>query len=109
MSEAASPHIPVLLAEIVATLSPTDGEILVDGTFGAGGYAGALLDAAQCRVIGIDRDPAAIERGRELARRVGERLTMIEGRFGDMDRLLAQAGVSQVNGVALDLGVSSPQ
>jgi len=54
------PHIPVLLAEVVSALAPRDGAIFVDGTFGAGGYSRALLDAAACRVVGIDRDPSSV-------------------------------------------------
>lgn len=109
MVEAAAPHIPVLLAEIVTALAPADGAILVDGTFGAGGYSRALLDAANCRVVGIDRDPAAIARGQALAAAMAGRLTLLQGRFGDMESLLAGIGVQQVQGVTLDLGVSSPQ
>ena len=102
-------HIPVLLDEVIAALAPRDGGVYVDGTFGAGGYSRALLRSASCRVIGIDRDPAAIERGRALAQEFPGRLEVIEGRFGDMDRLLADHGVTSVDGVALDVGVSSPQ
>lgn len=97
-------HIPVLLDEVIAALAPRDGGLYVDGTFGAGGYSRALLRSASCRVIGIDRDPAAIERGRALAREFPGRLEVIEGRFGDMDRLLADHGVAAVDGVALDVG-----
>ncbi|MBI3452691.1 MAG: 16S rRNA (cytosine(1402)-N(4))-methyltransferase RsmH [Rhodospirillales bacterium] len=102
-------HLPVLLAEVIGALAPRDGAIYLDGTFGAGGYARGLLDAADCRVWGIDRDPAAVARGRELGARYPGRLDIIEGRFGDMDALLAARGVARVDGVALDLGVSSPQ
>jgi 16S rRNA (cytosine1402-N4)-methyltransferase len=104
-----SGHVPVLLAEVVAALAPRDGGIYVDGTFGRGGYARAILSAADCTVWGIDRDPSAIAAGAELAREFQGRLTMIEGTFGSMDALLNEAGVGQVDGVALDLGVSSPQ
>jgi 16S rRNA (cytosine1402-N4)-methyltransferase len=103
------PHIPVLLAEVIAALSPRDGGIYVDGTFGAGGYSRAILAAAQCRVHAIDRDPTAVARGRTLEEAQAGRFTMIEGRFGDMDALLRQQGVNQVDGVALDIGVSSMQ
>ncbi|KAA0688351.1 16S rRNA (cytosine(1402)-N(4))-methyltransferase RsmH [Azospirillum brasilense] len=105
----ASPHISVLLNEVVDALSPRDGGVYVDGTFGAGGYSRAILDRADCRVWGIDRDPEAIERGRQLALAYPGRLEIVEGRFGDMDRLLAEHGVESVDGVALDIGVSSPQ
>jgi 16S rRNA (cytosine1402-N4)-methyltransferase len=103
-------HISVLLAEVVAALAPRDGEVHVDGTFGAGGYSRALLDAASgCRVWGIDRDPDAVARGGEMAKTYGGRLTVLQGRYGDMDRLLDAAGVAAVDGVALDIGVSSMQ
>jgi 16S rRNA (cytosine1402-N4)-methyltransferase len=98
-----------MLAEVVAALAPRDGKLYLDGTFGAGGYARALLEAAACAVVGIDRDPAAIERGRALAAGYGDRLALIEGRFGDMATLLATRGIARVDGIALDLGVSSPQ
>jgi 16S rRNA (cytosine1402-N4)-methyltransferase len=106
---AAFTHAPVLLAEVVAALAPRDGSLYLDGTFGAGGYARALLEAARCRVVGIDRDPAALGRGEALAAQYGERLALIEGRFGDMVELLAARGIDAVDGIALDLGVSSPQ
>ncbi len=104
-----APHIPVLVESVVEALSPRSGGIYVDGTFGAGGYARALLDAAPCTVWGIDRDPDAIEAGERLTRRYDGRLHLIHGRFGDMDRLLAERQVDQVDGVTLDLGVSSMQ
>jgi len=102
-------HRPVMLAEIVAALNPRDGAIYVDGTFGGGGYTDAILAAAECRLFGIDRDPGAISRGAAMAARHGGRLTVIEGRFGDMASLLAARGVAAVDGIALDLGVSSYQ
>lgn len=102
-------HIPVLRDEVAEALAPRDGAVIVDGTFGAGGYARALLERAGCTVYGIDRDPAAIERGRKLAQEFPGRLHMVPGCFGDMDRLLLDRGVESVDGVALDLGVSSPQ
>lgn len=105
----AAPHIPVLLSEVIAALSPRDGGIYVDGTFGAGGYTRALLDAAPCSVIGIDRDPAALARGEALAASSGGRLTLIDGCFGDMEDLLAERDLTQVDGIALDVGVSSMQ
>jgi 16S rRNA (cytosine1402-N4)-methyltransferase len=102
-------HTPVLLAEILEALQPKDGGIYVDGTFGAGGYAKALLDAARCRVWGIDRDPNAVARGGALARRYDGRLNLVRGRFGEMDTLLRPLGVEAADGVALDLGASSMQ
>jgi 16S rRNA (cytosine1402-N4)-methyltransferase len=98
-----------MLAEVLAAIAPREGGIYVDGTFGAGGYAGALLDAAPCKVYGIDRDPEAIAAAAPMKRRYDGRLDLIEGRFGDMAELLADRGVGAVDGVALDLGVSSMQ
>ena len=74
-----APHIPVLLTEMVDSLAPQDDETFVDGTFGAGGYTKAILARAACRVIAIDRDPSAVERGRELAKSLDGRLDIIEG------------------------------
>ena len=102
-------HRPVLLREVVAMLEPRDGAVYVDGTFGGGGYSRALLEAARCTVWGIDRDPGAVASARALTSEYRDRLVVIAGCFGDMDRLLAARGVTQVDGVALDLGVSSMQ
>ena len=82
-------HRPVLLAEVLRLLAPRDGGIYVDGTFGAGGYSSAILESADCRVLGIDRDHRAIADGATLADRFAGRLTLIEGRFGEMTDLLA--------------------
>ena len=102
-------HRPVLLGEAIAALTPRDDALYLDGTFGAGGYSRALLEAARCRVVAIDRDRAAVERGGRLMRRYPGRLTVVEGRFGDMERVLAGLGIAAVAGIALDLGVSSDQ
>ncbi len=102
-------HTPVMLREVIEALHPRDGAIYLDGTFGAGGYAEAILAAADCRVWGIDRDPEAVARGQALAARHPERLNLIHGRFGAMDRLLGARQVFAVDGIALDLGVSSMQ
>jgi 16S rRNA (cytosine1402-N4)-methyltransferase len=102
-------HLPVLLSEVISALEPKDGGIYVDGTFGGGGYTGRLLDEAQCTVWAIDRDPQALERGQALVEKFGERLHLVAGRFGDMAELLNSRGVAAVDGVALDLGVSSMQ
>jgi 16S rRNA (cytosine1402-N4)-methyltransferase len=102
-------HAPVMLDEVLALLAPHDGGIYVDGTFGRGGYSRAMLAAADCTVWGIDRDPAAIAAGADLVATHAGRLALIEGQFGEMDRLLAARRVAAVDGVALDLGVSSPQ
>ena len=102
-------HVPVLLAEVIAALMPRDGALYLDGTFGAGGYSRALLDAAACRVVAFDRDPTAIRSGAQLTARYRDRLTLIEGRFSEMESLLKPLGIDAVSGVALDLGVSSMQ
>ncbi len=105
-------HVPVMLSEVLEVLEPRKGAIYVDGTLGAGGYSRALLEAAECTVWAIDRDPEAIARGKDLAERYAGRLKLIEGCFGDMDRLIeAGAGGAGggVDGVAFDLGVSSLQ
>lgn len=104
----AAPHTPVMLREVVAALRPRAGAIMIDGTFGRGGYAEALL-AAACVVWAIDRDPQAVAYGQQLAASHGGRLTILAGCFAELDRLLRSRGVSLVDGVALDLGVSSPQ
>ena len=104
-----TPHVPVLLAEVVATLKLRDRAVYLDGTFGAGGYSRALLDAASCRVIAFDRDPAAIKTGGDLSARYRDRLTLIEGRFSEMESLLKPLGVDAVSGIVFDLGVSSMQ
>lgn len=108
-NDGSMPHRPVLLREVLQAIGPRDGGVYVDGTFGAGGYARALLEAADCTVWGIDRDPEAIAGAAELACRFPGRLYLIEGRFGDMVELLRTRGVVAVDGIALDLGVSSMQ
>ena len=99
----------MLAREVVDALQPADGNRYLDGTFGGGGYTAALLDQADCQVIALDRDPDAIAAGQALAARFPSRLLLIEGRFGDMVELLQAEGVQEVDGVALDLGVSSMQ
>ena len=102
-------HVPVMLAEVVEALAPRDGATYLDGTFGGGGYAEAILNAANCTLYAIDRDPDAIARGAALAARFPGRLHLVPGCFGDMAALLAERGVTQLDGVVLDLGVSSFQ
>lgn len=106
---AATAHTPVLRQEVVDALQPRAAALYVDGTFGAGGYSSALLDRADCKVIAVDRDPQAVAAGAAMAQRYAPRLILIEGRFGDIETLLAERGIGFVDGVALDLGVSSMQ
>jgi 16S rRNA (cytosine1402-N4)-methyltransferase len=103
------PHVPVMLPEVLAQLSPRGSGIYVDGTFGAGGYTRAILESAACRVFAIDRDPDAIRDGQRMVDRYSGRLALLEGRFSDMEALLQQQGVASVDGVVLDIGVSSMQ
>ncbi len=85
-------HVPVLLPQVLQALAPKAGERYIDGTFGAGGYADAILAAAPgARVLGIDRDPAAIAAGRAAVDRHEGRLTLVEGRFGDLERIARRA------------------
>ncbi|MBT5047065.1 MAG: 16S rRNA (cytosine(1402)-N(4))-methyltransferase RsmH [Rhodospirillaceae bacterium] len=102
-------HKPVLLDEVITALNPRAGAIYIDGTFGGGGYSRALLEAAPCQVWGIDRDPDACARGDSLSKEFEGRLTVLCGCFGDMGSLLADRGVNAVDGITLDLGVSSFQ
>jgi len=107
----AAPHVPVLIDEVLAALAVHDGGTAVDGTFGAGGYTRAMLSAGAGRVIAFDRDPDAIEEGRSLVPDPIEsgRLTLINERFSQMDRVLAERGIGHVDAIALDIGVSSMQ
>ncbi len=102
-------HYPVMLPEVMSVLCPRDGEVYVDGTFGAGGYTRAFLQSADCTVIAIDRDPAAVERAHDMKKEFGDRLIFVRGRFGDALELVRAAGFEQVDGFVLDVGVSSMQ
>ena len=106
----AAPHIPVLLDEVIAALDPQPGDVIVDATFGAGGYTRALLDRG-ATVHAFDRDPDAIAGGRQWEEAQAEppRLVLHPRRFSEMVDALAGAGVAQVDGVAMDIGVSSMQ
>ena len=102
-------HIPVLGREAVAMLEPRDGGVYVDATFGAGGYSRTILDMAGTRVVGIDRDRTAITDSFDLVDRSGGRLTLVEDRFSNLAGICAAQGVSSVDGVVMDVGVSSMQ
>jgi 16S rRNA (cytosine1402-N4)-methyltransferase len=102
-------HVPVMLDEVLATLAPRAEGQYLDGTFGGGGYAEAILRQAHCTLFAIDRDPAAIARGAALAARHPGRLQLIEGGFGDLLELLTERGVTALDGAVFDLGVSSFQ
>ena len=102
-------HVPVMKDAMLSLIAPQDGGVYVDGTFGGGGYSRALLEAASCVVYGIDRDAGALRAGDALSVRFGGRLILLHGRFSEMATLLAPYRVSAVDGIALDLGLSSRQ
>ncbi|MBU6320858.1 MAG: 16S rRNA (cytosine(1402)-N(4))-methyltransferase RsmH, partial [Alphaproteobacteria bacterium] len=101
-------HIPVLVEQVMEALAPVEGAVIVDGTYGGGGYSRAVLAVASCRVLAVDRDPEAMERAWEHAGR-DSRLIPAPGRFGEVDAIARAAGYEHVDGIMLDLGVSSFQ
>ncbi len=102
-------HAPVMLREVVDAIAPQAGETIIDATFGWGGYTRGFLEAAPCVVYGIDRDPTAAARAVVVGAEFPGRFTFVDGRFGDMIELMDGAGVTAVQGVAFDVGVSSMQ
>lgn len=102
-------HTSVMLAEVAATIAPARGDVIVDCTLGGGGHARALLEAADCAVIGIDRDPEAIASASAALAPFGARLRTVRAKFSELDAVLTELGVAAVNGIVADLGVSSPQ
>src|SRR6266852_4986232 len=109
MSPSAPRHIPVLGRQAIEMLSPREGGIYLDATFGAGGYSRPILEVAGTRVIGVDRDRTAIMGGFDLVDRSGGRLTLVEDRFSNLAEICAGQGISSVDGVVMDIGVSSMQ
>ena len=105
MTEARVKHIPVMLKEMLQYLQPTSGETFVDATFGNGGYSKAILDAAKCKVIAIDRDPNVKMRANEFKNMYGERFEFRSGKFGDFADIIPE----KINGAVFDIGVSSMQ
>jgi 16S rRNA (cytosine1402-N4)-methyltransferase len=104
-----APHIPVLAGSVIEALAPRDGGVYVDATFGAGGHTRAILAAADCRVIAFDRDQSAIARGASLVEAMGGRLTLVEDAFSSLGDVVATMAPDGVDGVLIDLGVSSMQ
>ena len=102
-------HIPVLARPAIDYLNAHDGGVYIDGTFGAGGYTRMILEAANTKVVGIDRDQSAVARGFGLVEAAGGRLTLVEDRFSALDRVARDCGFDAVDGVVLDIGVSSMQ
>ena len=109
MANIDSPHYSVLMAEVLETLAPQDGDLIVDATFGAGGYSRNILNHANCQVIGLDRDPNAQMAADQLAVGYGDRFKFIAGQFGDMQTLLSENNVQKPDGIVLDIGISSMQ
>ncbi|MEO0327547.1 MAG: 16S rRNA (cytosine(1402)-N(4))-methyltransferase RsmH [Pseudomonadota bacterium] len=101
-------HVPVMLNEVLACLAPDAEKLIVDGTFGAGGYSSAILETG-ARVIAIDRDPSAIRGGAQLQDRFKEKLMLVQGEFSQLDKISTDLGFNAVDGVVLDIGVSSMQ
>jgi 16S rRNA (cytosine1402-N4)-methyltransferase len=110
-SVTARPHIPVLLDEVCAAVVPRDDALIVDGTFGAGGYSTALLTAADCRVLAFDRDPTAVRAADAVTARYPNRLNVIGARFSEMAEFLRieEGEAARADAVVLDIGVSSMQ
>ena len=107
---AEAPHIPVLLQEVLAALKAGEAGLYLDGTFGAGGYSRAILDANPAnRVLALDRDPTAIAGGQVLVAASGGRLALVETEFSDMETAAEEAGLGPFDGIVLDIGVSSMQ
>jgi len=102
-------HIPVMLSEVIDALEPKDGEHFIDGTFGAGGYTRGLLASARCSVLAIDRDPGAARFARVLESDFPGRLKFVLGRYAEMRDIAEREDIAAVDGVTLDLGVSSMQ
>lgn len=102
-------HVPVLGREAVEALAPREGGIYVDATFGAGGYSRAILKTAGARVVGIDRDRTAIAGGFDLVDASGGRLTLVEDRFSNLAEVCAAQSLGSVDGIVMDVGVSSMQ
>lgn len=102
-------HVPVMLEEAVSALQPVAGGVYLDGTFGGGGYARAILTRADCRLYAIDRDPAAVERAQDVAAAYPARFEIMQGRIGALASLLAAQGVVGLDGAVFDLGLSSYQ
>ncbi len=102
-------HIPVMLPDVLDALQPKPRETYIDGTFGAGGYTRAILETADCRVVAFDRDPTAIAAGAALVEAFAPRLTLLHRPFGEMAEAIQEIGVEAVDGVVLDIGVSSMQ
>ena len=102
-------HKPVMCEEVLSILNPSDGCVYLDGTLGAGGHSRKILESADCSVVGIDKDPTAIELCRDLEKRYGNKFLSINGSFGNLSQHLNSIGINKIDGILLDLGTSSMQ
>lgn len=109
MATQGAPHIPVMLSEMLDYLNPKDGGVYVDATFGAGGYSKAILSRANCQVFAIDRDPSVVPFFESLNADFPGRIHLLEGQFGNMEEILTAEKITQLDGIVLDIGVSSMQ
>ena len=102
-------HKPVMCEEVLSILNPSDGCVYLDGTLGAGGHSRKILESADCSVVGIDKDPTAIELCRDLEKQYGNKFLSINGSFGNLSQHLNSIGIKKIDGILLDLGTSSMQ
>lgn len=102
-------HTPVLIDEVIAALSPKDGDTYVDATYGRGGYASRILETARCTIYGIDQDQEARVSAQDLSTKHSNAFKFLEGNFGGLKALMGSVGVRTIQGAVFDLGVSSPQ
>ena len=109
MSNKELQHKPVMCEEVLSILNPSDGCVYLDGTLGAGGHSRKILESADCRVVGIDKDPTAIELCRDLEKQYGNKFLSINGSFGNLSQHLNSIGINKIDGILLDLGTSSMQ
>ncbi len=108
-ADASAQHVPVMLNEVLYAMSPRSGAIYVDGTFGLGGYTRGLLESADCRVIAFDQDPAAQPAADQFKQEFGDRFEFVLAPFEQLTEKLAELSITSIDGLVLDLGVSSPQ
>jgi 16S rRNA (cytosine1402-N4)-methyltransferase len=109
VADGSARHVPVLARQAIDLLNLREGGVYIDGTFGAGGYTRMILETADAKVVGIDRDQSAVARGFGLVEASGGRLTLVEDRFSSLDRVAQECGFEAADGVVLDIGVSSMQ
>jgi 16S rRNA (cytosine1402-N4)-methyltransferase len=102
-------HKPVMLQEVLKNLAPRDGEVYLDGTFGAGGYSKAILESANCKLYAIDRDELAQGFAANLEKKFPKNFVFLRGKFSDSVKLLAEKNVTKLDGMVFDIGVSSMQ